>query len=196
MRITLLLLFLSFINAQIALPTFQGVHTPQNTSGNCNGTPETPWGSNSGSATNTGYGWSYIMGYKFTPQVDGCITKLGGYFDGSKTVRLWKVSSEELLGKVTVPDPNYSWTYADITSVSVTAGEQYYVGGWIAGSGGCYKNVNSDRFPNRNGIEKPFSSAQYCLGHTINLASVCPLCSQKHNYFYNLGSRALSHQKH
>jgi hypothetical protein len=32
MRITLLLLFLSFINAQIALPTFQGVHTPHSTS--------------------------------------------------------------------------------------------------------------------------------------------------------------------
>ena len=105
-RIIPLLFFFYVINAQIALPTFQGVHKPQNTSGNCNGTPETPWGSNSGSATSTGYGWSYIMGYKFTPQVDGCITKLGGYFDGSKTVRLWKVSSEELLAKVTVPDPN------------------------------------------------------------------------------------------
>ena len=159
-----LLLFLSFINAQIALPTFQGVHKPQNTSGDCNGTPETPWGSNSGSATNTGYGWSYIMGYKFTPQVDGCITKLGGYFDGSKTVRLWKVSSEELLAKVTVPDPNYSWTYADITSVSVTAGEQYYVGGWIAGSGGCYKNVNSDRFPNTYG-NIIIDTAAYRSGH-------------------------------
>ena len=32
MRITLLLLFLSFINAQIALPTFQAVHKPHNTS--------------------------------------------------------------------------------------------------------------------------------------------------------------------
>ena len=28
-RLTLLLFFLSFINAQIALPTFQGVHKPQ-----------------------------------------------------------------------------------------------------------------------------------------------------------------------
>ena len=32
MRITLLLLFLSFINAQIALPTFQAVHKPQTSS--------------------------------------------------------------------------------------------------------------------------------------------------------------------
>jgi len=32
MKITLLLFFLSFINAQIALPTFQAVHKPHNTS--------------------------------------------------------------------------------------------------------------------------------------------------------------------
>ena len=152
-KLTLLLFFLSFINAQIALPTFHAVHKSHTTSGDCNGTPETPWGSNSGSATNTGYGWSYMMGYKFTPQVDGCITKLGGYFDGSKTVRLWKVSSEELLAKVTVPDPNYSWTYADITSVSVTSGEQYYVAVAMGGSGGCYRNVGSgsSSFPNTYG---------------------------------------------
>tara|TARA_B100000959_G_scaffold36533_1_gene35169 strand:+ start:51 stop:644 length:594 start_codon:yes stop_codon:yes gene_type:complete len=149
-----LLFFLSFISAQIALPTFQAVHKPHNTSSSiCGGTPETPWGSNSGSATGTGYGWSYMMGYKFTPQVDGCITKLGGYFDGSKTVRLWKVSSEELLAKVTVPDPNYSWTYADITSVSVTSGEQYYVAVAMGGSGGCYRNLGSgsNSFPNTYG---------------------------------------------
>ena len=151
-RIILLLFSLSFINAQIALPTFQAVHKPHTTSGDCNGTPETPVGSNLGSATGTGYSWSYIMGYKFTPQVDGCITKLGGYFDGSKTVRLWKVSSEELIAKVTVPDPNYSWTYADITSVPVTAGEQYYIGVSMGGSGGCYKNLGtSNRLPNTYG---------------------------------------------
>tara|TARA_X000001036_G_scaffold112277_1_gene105172 strand:+ start:3067 stop:3651 length:585 start_codon:yes stop_codon:yes gene_type:complete len=162
--IILLLSFLVSINAQMALPTFQAVHTPQSTSGNCNGTPETPWGSNSGSASSTGYNWAYIMGYKFTPQVDGCITKLGGYFDGSKTVRLWKVSSGELLAKVTVPDPSYSWTYADITSVSVTAGEQYYVGGWIGNSGGCYKSVYSNRFPHTYG-NIIIDTAAYQSGH-------------------------------
>ena len=160
----MLLSFLVSINAQMALPTFQAVHTPQSTSGNCNGTPETPWGSNSGSASSTGYNWAYIMGYKFTPQVDGCITKLGGYFDGSKTVRLWKVSSGELLAKVTVPDPSYSWTYADITSVSVTAGEQYYVGGWIGNSGGCYKSVYSNRFPHTYG-NIIIDTAAYQSGH-------------------------------
>ena len=149
-RIILLLFSLSFINAQIALPTFQAVHKPHTTSGDCNGTPETPLGSNLGSATGTGYSWSYIMGYKFTPQADGCITKLGGYFDGSKTARLWKVSSEELLAKVTVPDPNNSWTYADITPVTVTAGEQYFIGVSMGGSGGSYKYLG-DALPNTYG---------------------------------------------
>jgi len=149
-RIILLLFSLSFINAQIALPTFQAVHKPHTTSGDCNGTPETPLGSNLGSPFGTGYSWSYIMGYKFTPQVDGCITKLGGYFDGSKTARLWKVSSEELLAKVTVPDPNYSWTYADITPVTVTAGEQYYIGVSLGGSGGSYKYLGNT-LPNTYG---------------------------------------------
>ncbi len=151
-RIILLLFSLSFINAQIALPTFQAVHKPHTTSGDCNGTPETPVGSNIGSTTGTGYSWSYIMGYKFTPQVDGCITKLGGYFDGSKTARLWKVSSEELLAKVTVPDPNNSWTYADITPVTVTAGEQYFIGVSMGGSGGTYKYLgNTNTLPNTYG---------------------------------------------
>ena len=152
LRILIPLLFiLSFINAQIALPTFQAVHKPHTTSGDCNGTPETPLGSNLGSATGTGYAWSYIMGYKFTPQADGCITKLGGYFDGSKTARLWKVSSEELLAKVTVPDPNNSWTYADITPVTVTAGEQYFIGVSMGGSGGSYKYLGANTLPNTYG---------------------------------------------
>ena len=141
-RIIPLLFFFYVINAQIALPTFQGVHKPHTTTSSiCGGTPETPWGSNY-SVTSTGGNYNHMMGYVFTPQVDGCITKLGGYFDGDKTVRLWKISSEELLAKVTVPDPNYSWTYADITSVSVTAGEEYYVGGYINGGGAYTSNWN------------------------------------------------------
>jgi len=144
-RIILLLFSLSFINAQIALPTFQAVHKPHTTSGDCNGTPETPLGSNLGSPFGTGYSWSYIMGYKFTPQVDGCITKLGGYFDGSKTARLWKVSSEELLAKVTVTSyydsPGNSWeliigvghTRNNLTTYCTSGGRSY---GYIAQNGG------------------------------------------------------------
>ena len=140
--LTLQLFALSFINAQIALPTFHGVHNVQNTllSSNCSGSPETPWGSNCGGISGINNNWNYLMGYKFTPQADGCITKLGGYFDGDKVLRLWKISNGELLAKVTVSDPNYSWAYAEITSVSVTAGEQYYVGGFMAGSGAAYKS--------------------------------------------------------
>ena len=58
MKVISLLFFLSFINAQIALPTFQAVHKPQNTSGDCNGTPENPLGSSGLTTSNTNVGWS------------------------------------------------------------------------------------------------------------------------------------------
>ena len=102
-----LLLFLSGINAQIALPTFQGVHKPHTTT---SGTPENPLGSNI-SATHTGSNWNYMMGYIFNPNVNGAITHIGGHFDGTKTTRLWQYSNGNLLASVSVPDPNYSWTY-------------------------------------------------------------------------------------
>jgi len=138
-RLIPLLFFFYTISAQIALPTFQAVHKPHNTTSSiCGGTPETPWGSNYG-VSGTGYSWNHMMGYVFTPLVDGCITKFGGYFDGDKTVRLWKISSEELLAKVTVPDPNNSWVYVDISSVSISSGEQYYVAVYVNG-GGAYKS--------------------------------------------------------
>ena len=75
-RLTLLLFFLSFINAQIALPTFQGVHTPHSTTSS--GTPENPAQSSGISTDYTNGRWYYLMGYRFTPQVDGTITQLIG----------------------------------------------------------------------------------------------------------------------
>ena len=136
MRISLIIALLLIPmdgKSQVALPTFQGAHRAERPA-------ETPWGSNAGSPTSTGINWTYMMGYKFTPQTNGKVTKLGGYFDGTKTLRLWRVSSGELLGKVSVSDPNNSWAYADITPVTVTSGVQYLVGVALAGSGGVYKS--------------------------------------------------------
>ena len=122
--------------SQVALPTFQGVHRAERPA-------ETPWGSNAGSPTGSNNGWNYMMGYKFTPQTSGKVTKLGGYFNGTKTLRLWRVSSGELIGKVSVSDPNNSWAYADITDVAVTSDVQYYVAVAVASSGGAYKSGRS-----------------------------------------------------
>ena len=123
-------------NSQVALPTFQGAHRAERPA-------ETPWGSNAGSPTSTNHSWNYMMGYKFTPQANGTVTKLGGYFNGTKTLRLWRVSSGELLGKVSVSDPDNSWAYADITPATVTSGVQYFVAVALAGSGGAYKSGRS-----------------------------------------------------
>ena len=139
MRISLfiILLIIPLVgNSQVALPTFQGAHRAERPA-------ETPWGSNAGSPTSTNHSWNYMMGYKFTPQANGTVTKLGGYFNGTKTLRLWRVSSGELLASVSVSDPDNSWVYADITPVTVTSGVQYFVAVALAGSGGAYKSGRS-----------------------------------------------------
>jgi hypothetical protein len=133
----LVFLFISWsLNAQVALPTFHGVHA------SADKPAETPWGSNAGSPSGFNNTWNYMMGYKFTPQTSGKVTKLGGYFNGTKTLRLWRVSSGELLGKISVSDNN-SWAYADITPVPVTSDVQYLVAAYLAGNGGAYKSGRS-----------------------------------------------------
>jgi hypothetical protein len=122
--------------SQVALPTFHGVQASPDKPA------ETPWGSNAGSPTGTNQSWNYMMGYKFTPLANGKVTKLGGHFIGTKTLRLWRVSSGELLASVSV-DLNNSWAYAAITDVTVTSGVQYYVAVALAGSGGAYKSGRS-----------------------------------------------------
>ena len=133
--IIFLLFFLAGINAQIALPTFQAVHNPQSTTAILSGTPENPLQSSGLNIVHRPGSWGYMMGYIFTPNVNGTITHIGGYFDGTKTTRLWQYSNGNLLASVSVPDPTYSWTYADITDVSVTAGTKYVVATAINGSG-------------------------------------------------------------
>ena len=120
MRISLIIVLLIITTAgksQVALPTFQGAYRAAKPA-------ETPWRSNAGSPSGINSTWNYMMGYKFTPQTSGKVTKLGGYFNGTKTLRLWRVSSGELLASVSVSDPDNSWAYADITPVAVTSGVQ------------------------------------------------------------------------
>ncbi len=126
--------------AQVALPTFQGVHTPQNTT---SGTPENPLQSSGLSVNGSNYSWSYLLGYRFTPQVNGTITQLGGYYNGTKTVYLWRWSDGLYLGSVSNSSSN-NWTYTNLdNSVSVSSGTEYYVAVAINGSGGSYfRNIN------------------------------------------------------
>ena len=133
----IIIVIISFIifNGQIALPTFQGVNTSQNAS---SGTPENPLQSSGRSVTGVNNSWSYLLGYRFTPQVNGTITQLGGYYNGTKTVYLWRWSDGSFLGSVSNSSSN-NWTYTDLGSpVSVTSGTEYYVAVAINGSGGSY----------------------------------------------------------
>ncbi len=113
---------------------------------------ETPWGSNMGVPTSTNIGWNYAMGYHFTPQVDGVVTQLGGYFNGTKTVKLWdKVSGTEL-AQAQVTSAN-SWSYTSITPVPVQAGVTYTVAAYMAGSGASYKSGGATGSPTFGNIK-------------------------------------------
>ena len=100
--------------------------------------PETPWKTNENGTLRTNIRWNYTMGYRFVPEVDGKITQLGGFFNGTKTVYLWD-SSQNLLASAEVSSSN-DWNYIDLTSpVSVTEGETYTVAAYMAGSGASFR---------------------------------------------------------
>ena len=71
----IIIVIISFIisNGQIALPTFQGVNVSQNAS---SGTPENPLQSSGKSVAGTNIGWNYLLGYRFSPLVNGTITDI------------------------------------------------------------------------------------------------------------------------
>ena len=137
----IIIVIFSFIifNGQIVLPTFQGVNATQNIS---SGTPENPFQSSGLSPQHINIAWNYMFGFNFTPQVNGTITQLGGYYNGTKTVYLWRWSDGFYLGSVS-NSSNNNWTYTDLeSSISVTSGTQYFVAVAVNGSGGCRFNTS------------------------------------------------------
>ena len=145
-RFILVFLFISWsLNAQVALPTFHGVHA------SVDKPAENPLQSSGLSADYQNQNYNYLMGYRFTPQINGKITQLGGYFDGTKTVYLWQRSNGSFLGSASISDPNNNWVYADITTVAVTAGTEYVVAVAVNSSGGSRNNFSGDNLPNTYG---------------------------------------------
>ena len=129
----IIIVIFSFIisNGQIALPTFQGVNTSQS---NSSGTTENPLQSTGLSPDYTNQPQNYLLGFTFTPQFNGTITQLGGYYNNTKAVYLWKFSDGSFLGSVSNSSSN-NWTYTDLESpVSVTSGTEYYVAVAINGT--------------------------------------------------------------
>jgi hypothetical protein len=94
------------------------------------------------------------MGYHFTPQSNGKIKQLGGQFDGSKTVKLFRrvVGGTSIeLASTTVTSTNNGWGYTDITPIVVQAGVQYTVAVYLNGSGGTYRRPPNNYFPKTHG---------------------------------------------
>ncbi|MEE8339534.1 MAG: putative Ig domain-containing protein, partial [Xanthomonadales bacterium] len=101
-------------------------------------TAEHPWGDNAYGALTTNIGWNYAMGYHFKAAVDGNITQLGGLFNGTKTVKLFRRGGPELASiSVTA---NNAWSYVSIPPVAITAGVEYTVAAYLTGSGASYSS--------------------------------------------------------
>jgi len=94
---------------------------------------ETPWQSKYGGMERTDLQWPfYSMGYEFTPGVNGKVTKLGGYFNGTMQMKLFNTSTGQILATVNATAAN-NWSYADIPPVDVVAGTTYTIAvlsGW------------------------------------------------------------------
>ena len=128
-------LMLNIVFAQMALPSFQAVHKPHSAA---SGTPENPLQSSGLGTVATNVSWNYLMGYRFTPQTNGTVTQLGGYYYDTKTVYLWRWSDGLFLGSVSNSSSN-NWTYTNLeTAASLTSGTEYLVVVALNGSGGTY----------------------------------------------------------
>ncbi len=99
---------------------------------------QTPWQNNENGTLIEDQSLNYTLGYHFTPQKNGVINTLGGYFNGTKKVSLWNKTTGELLAQVQVPSSN-TWNYSGITPVNVQAGEEYTVAAYLAGSGASFR---------------------------------------------------------
>ncbi len=118
--------------------------------------PETPWQTNAYGSLRTGINYNYNMGYQFIPQVNGRVTQLGGFFNGTKTVRLYNASGS-FLAWVDVT-ANNGWAYAPISPVQLQAGQTYTVAVNLAGSGASYRGLGTTLLPQTFGSVRILSS--------------------------------------
>lgn len=100
-------------------------------------TAETPWQSNQNGYLVTNVPWNYTMGYKFMPLKNGKITKLGGFFNGIKTVYLWDPKGKILASALV--SSNNNWSYSSIGPVDIKKGQIYTVAVCLKGNGGSYR---------------------------------------------------------
>ncbi len=83
--------------------------------------------------------YHYALGYHFLTLAEGQVRELGGYFNGTKRVRLFERASGALLAEATV-SCTYQWCYAPIEPVSLQVDREYTVAAYLAGSGASYQS--------------------------------------------------------
>ncbi|MGH8034159.1 MAG: hypothetical protein ACREO9_02955, partial [Lysobacterales bacterium] len=98
-----------------------------------------PWGNNAYGTLGLDQPYDYALGYNFKPSVNGQVTQLGGLFNGVKTVKLFRRDTGLLMAQATVSSGNV-WSYVPIAPVGLTAGVEYTVAGYLAGSGASYRS--------------------------------------------------------
>ena len=101
---------------------------------------ETPWQTHSSGSLRINKDWNMAMGYHFTPLVDGQVTALGAYVNGTKRVRLFDTTTGTLMASVIVSAAN-TWSYKPIVPLAVKAGTTYTVAVYLNGSGGSYRSL-------------------------------------------------------
>ncbi|MFH1259015.1 MAG: DUF4082 domain-containing protein [Elusimicrobiota bacterium] len=101
--------------------------------------------------------FNYSMGYKFTLSEDGQITKLCGFFSGTRTVNLYS-SAYVVLASASVTANGTNWVCSDITPVNVSSGQSYFVIVY-SGSGAYYRTGET------------LGATKVCQGVTINYSA-------------------------
>jgi hypothetical protein len=87
---------------------------------------QTPWSANQSGTLNLNKNFNYTMGYKFTPQKDGLITGLGGFFKGTANVTIVNSIGSTLVS-ASVTSTN-TWCFTALAApIAVTAGNTYAV---------------------------------------------------------------------
>ncbi|MEK7867415.1 MAG: DUF4082 domain-containing protein [Planctomycetota bacterium] len=111
---------------------------------------ETPWQTFQNGTLVINDGLDVTWGYRFTVLVNGQITRLGGYFNGTKTITLWNATTQAVVAQVNVTSAN-AWSFASVfPPIDVNAGEQYVVSVYVGGAGGSHRE-NVDTLPRTYG---------------------------------------------
>lgn len=82
------------------------------------------------------------MGFEFKPLKTGYIMEIGGYFNGTKIIKLFDSSGGTTLIEVSLSSNN-NWQYISINPFKIIKDEIYRIGVILSGSGGSSRSLNT-----------------------------------------------------